>query len=39
MIKFKFERTQYGYKAYANNIYFGHFYTQREAKQAYTESK
>lgn len=36
--KFRFEKTQFGWKAYQRSgnayVYFGHFYTQREAREA-----
>jgi len=37
-MKIRFEKTQYGWKAYRKQgnayIYFGHFYTQKDAKLA-----
>jgi hypothetical protein len=38
----QFEKTAYGWKAYAKHwtgayVYFGHFQTQRDARQAYKE--
>ena len=42
MKTFRFERTDYGYRAFARRgdcfVYFGHFYTQRAAREAWAEA-
>lgn len=42
-MKFRFEKTDFGWKAYAlvkgAYIYFGHFYTQKEARKTWSETK
>ncbi len=41
--KFRFQRTQFGWQAFCKQgnayIYFGHFYTQRKAKESWVEKK
>jgi len=36
-MKFTFEKTSFGFQAYANGVYFGHFYTKQEAKQVFSQ--